>query len=102
MEKQTRSILAILYTDIPEYTKKTEEDESHAFSLIAKHRDIINKHVVSSNGFTLLTATAPIDGLVKPSITFIVVDFPAPLGRRIPLTPGSILSVTLEIPCTRP
>ena len=52
MEKQTRSILAILSTDIPEYTQKTEEDESHAFSLIAKHRDIINKHVGSSNGFT--------------------------------------------------
>ena len=50
MEKQTRSILAILSTDIPEYTQKTEEDESHAFSLIAKHRDIINKHVGSSNG----------------------------------------------------
>ena len=28
MEKQTRSILAILSTDIPGYTQKTEEDES--------------------------------------------------------------------------
>ena len=30
---------------------------------------------------TLLTATAPIDGLTKPSI-IIVVDFPAPLGQE--------------------
>ena len=52
MEKQSRSILAILSTDIPGYTQKTEENESHAFSLIAKHRDIINKYVSESNGFT--------------------------------------------------
>ena len=52
MEKQSRSILAILSTDIPGYTQKTEEDESYAFSLIAKHRDIISKHVSESNGFT--------------------------------------------------
>ena len=51
MEKQTRSILAILSTDIAGYTQKTEEDESYAFSLVAKHRDIINKYVTSSNGF---------------------------------------------------
>ena len=50
MNNQTRSILAILSTDIPDYTKKTEEDETYAFSLIAKHRDIINKYVHSSNG----------------------------------------------------
>ncbi|SVD91785.1 uncharacterized protein METZ01_LOCUS444639, partial [marine metagenome] len=50
MEKQTRSILAILSTDIPGYTEKIEEDESHAFRLIAKHRDIIGKHVNTSNG----------------------------------------------------
>ena len=29
MEKQTRSILAILSTDIPGYTEKTEEDENY-------------------------------------------------------------------------
>jgi len=52
MEKQSRSILAILSTDIPGYTQKTEENESHAFSLITKHRDIINKYVSESNGFT--------------------------------------------------
>ena len=52
MEKQSRSILAILSTDIPGYTQKTEENESHAFSLIAKHRDIISKYVSESNGFT--------------------------------------------------
>ena len=52
MEKQTRSILAILSTDIPGYTEKTEEDESYAFSLIAKHRDIIQKYVPELNGFT--------------------------------------------------
>ena len=52
MEKQTRSILAILSTDIPGYTQKTEEDESQAFSLIAKHRDIIGKHISTLNGFT--------------------------------------------------
>ena len=50
MKKRTRSILAILSTDIPGYTEKIEEDESQAFSLIAKHRDIINKHVHTSNG----------------------------------------------------
>ncbi len=52
MENQSRSILAILSTDIPGYTQKTEEDESYAFTLIAKHRDIISKHVSKSNGFT--------------------------------------------------
>jgi len=52
MSEQTRSILAILSTDIPGYTQKTEEDESQAFSLIAKHRDIIAKHVSTLNGFT--------------------------------------------------
>ena len=30
MEKQTRSILAILSTDIPGYTEKIEEEESQA------------------------------------------------------------------------
>ena len=30
MSEQTRSILAILSTDIPGYTQKTEEDESQA------------------------------------------------------------------------
>ena len=30
MEKQARSILAILSTDIPSYTQITEEDESYA------------------------------------------------------------------------
>ena len=52
MSEQTRTILAILSTDIPGYTQKTEEDESQAFSLIAKHRDIIGKHVSTLNGFT--------------------------------------------------
>ena len=52
MEKQSRSILAILSTDIPSYTQITEEDESYAFTLIAKHRDIIKKYVSTSNGFT--------------------------------------------------
>ena len=52
MEKQTRSILAILSTDISGYTEKTEKDESYAFRLLAKHRDIINKHVATCNGFT--------------------------------------------------
>ena len=52
MEKQSRSILAILCTDISGYTEKTEQDESYAFNLIAKHRDIINKYVGTSNGFT--------------------------------------------------
>ena len=52
IKKQSRSILAILSTDIPGYTQKTEEDESYAFTLIAKHRDIISKHVGESNGFT--------------------------------------------------
>ena len=50
MEKQTRSILAILSTDIPGYTEKIEEDESQAFRLIAKNRDIIGKHISTSNG----------------------------------------------------
>ena len=50
MEKQTRSILAILSTDIPGYTEKIEEDESQAFRLIAKHRDIIGKHISKYNG----------------------------------------------------
>ena len=52
MEKQARSILAILSTDIPSYTQITAEDESYAFSLIAKHRYIIKKYVSTSNGFT--------------------------------------------------
>ena len=52
VQKQTRSILAILSTDISGYTEKTEKDESYAFRLIAKHRDIINKYVSESNGFT--------------------------------------------------
>ena len=52
VQKQTRSILAILSTDISGYTEKTEKDESYAFRLIAKHRDIINRHVTKSNGFT--------------------------------------------------
>ena len=52
MEKQSRSLLAILSTDIPSYTQITEEDESYAFTLLAKHRDIIKKYVSTSNGFT--------------------------------------------------
>ena len=43
MSNKSRSILAILSTDIVGYTKATEQDESHAFSLIAKHRDIVPK-----------------------------------------------------------
>ena len=50
MEKQIRSILAILSTDIPGNTEKIEEDESQAFRLIAKNSDIIGKHIKTSNG----------------------------------------------------
>ena len=51
MTKQSRSILAILSTDIAGYTKATEENERHAFSLLAKQRDIIPKNVTSKNGY---------------------------------------------------
>ena len=50
MSNKSRSILAILSTDIVGYTKATEQDESHAFSLIAKHRDIVPKYVEERNG----------------------------------------------------
>lgn len=50
MNDQSRSILAILSTDIAGYTKATEKDESFAFSLLAKNRDIILKNVTSRNG----------------------------------------------------
>ena len=38
MEKQTRLILAILSTDIPEYTQKTEEDEDYSIAQFAKKK----------------------------------------------------------------
>ena len=55
-----------------------------------------------SKGFTPFTYTEPIDGLANPSNTFIVVDFPAPFGPNIPVTPGPMFRDTFEIPCTLP
>ena len=39
MEKQSRSILAILSTDIPGYTQKTEENEKSGWALSTEGRE---------------------------------------------------------------